>query len=411
MTRLSLSLLLCVTGLAVAEPAPPRREKAAPRKAERVAATPAPSPSPSPESAPGTAVSAADERLRQVRERKQALGKELARLRSQEKTLLGEVERLEVEVRLRSEELREVQLGLQKAQAQMDETLRHVQRLDAALAKARPELTAHARALYKLGEMSYLRMLLSVERPADLVRGYRFVSALARRDRELVARFRADLATVQAERAALERETEESLRLRAELEQARRNFDLDRRRKTELLTTLVAKKELQAAYVLELEEAEGRLSAMIGGFAEEAFVSVPLGAFRGSLPWPVEGPIRVGYGKRKDARFETYTRENGIEIAAPEGTPVTAVHEGTVVFAERFKGYGLMVILDHGGKHHSLYAHLAEARVEVGRKVAQGEVLGAVGPGGLEGPGLYLEMRFQGRPEDPVDWLRPKRDR
>jgi septal ring factor EnvC (AmiA/AmiB activator) len=76
-----------------------------------------------------------------------------------------------------------------------------------------------------------------------------------------------------------------------------------------------------------------------------------------------------------------------------------------VIFAERFKGYGLMVVLDHGAKHHSLYAHLGEAKVAVGQRVSGGEVLGTVGPGGLEGPGLYFEMRFQGRPEDPVDWL------
>lgn len=347
----------------------------------------------------------ADERLRQVRERKVALTRDLTRLRSQEKSLLGDVERLEIEVRLRGEELREVQLGLQKAQAQMDETLRHVQRLEAALAKARPQLAAHARALYKLGEMSYLRMLLSVERPADLVRGYRFVSALARRDNEQVARFRADLEAYHDEREALERKTQEALSLRTQLEQARRNLDLDRRRKTDLLTTLVAKKELQAAYVEELEAAEGRLGDLLSGLGG-GDVSVPLGAFRGSLPWPLAGRVRVGFGKRKDARFETYTRENGIEIEAKEGAPVAAIHEGVVVFAERFKGYGLMVVVDHGGKHHSLYAHLSEAHVAVSQKVLAGQALGTVGPGGLEGPGLYFEMRFQGRPEDPQEWLR-----
>jgi septal ring factor EnvC (AmiA/AmiB activator) len=115
--------------------------------------------------------------------------------------------------------------------------------------------------------------------------------------------------------------------------------------------------------------------------------------------------VRVPFGKRRDARFETYTRENGIEIEATEGTAVVCVHEGMVVFAERFKGYGLMVVVDHGGKHHSLYARLGEARVAVGQRVAARTALGTVGPGGLEGPGLYFEMRFQGRPEDPADWL------
>jgi septal ring factor EnvC (AmiA/AmiB activator) len=315
------------------------------------------------------------------------------------------VERLEVEVRLRGEELREVQLGLQKVQAQMDETLKQVQRLEASLAKARPQLAAHARALYKMGELSYLRMLLSVERPADLLRGYRFVSALARRDNQQVARFRADLDAFHEQRDILEKRTQESLALRTQTEQARRNLDADRRRKTELLTTLVARKELQAAYVQELEEAEGKLETLLSGMGGDAETAVPLGAFRGALPWPTPGRVRVSFGKRKDARFDTYTRENGIEIASSDGAPVEAVHEGWVIFADRFKGYGLMVVLDHGAKHHSLYAHLGEIRVALGQRVAKGELLGTVGPGGLEGPGLYFEMRFQGRPEDPVDWL------
>jgi septal ring factor EnvC (AmiA/AmiB activator) len=121
--------------------------------------------------------------------------------------------------------------------------------------------------------------------------------------------------------------------------------------------------------------------------------------------------VRSTFGRHKHPKFDTYTIQNGIEIQARAESPVGAVHEGSVVFAERFKGYGLMVVVDHGGKHHSLYAHLAEVLVEVGRQVAAGEVLGTVGPGGLDGPGLYFEMRFQGRPEDPVDWLASRGER
>jgi septal ring factor EnvC (AmiA/AmiB activator) len=91
----------------------------------------------------------------------------------------------------------------------------------------------------------------------------------------------------------------------------------------------------------------------------------------------------------------------------PEGAPALAVYDGSVVFVDRFKGYGLMVVLDHGGKHHTLYAHLAEASVEPGQRVSAGQQLGKAGSG-LEGPGLYFEVRFQGRPEDPMAWLRPQ---
>ena len=83
------------------------------------------------------------------------------------------------------------------------------------------------------------------------------------------------------------------------------------------------------------------------------------------------------------------------------------MHEGTVAFADFFRGYGLMVVVDHGGKHHSLYAHLAENRVQAGDQVTAGQTIGTAGASGLDGPGLYFEMRFQGKPVDPADWLKP----
>jgi septal ring factor EnvC (AmiA/AmiB activator) len=340
-----------------------------------------------------------------VQERKQALERELKRLRGEEKSLLGEVEELDVLVRLRTAELRGTQLELQKNQAELEATTKRVKELEESVAATRPQLAAHARALYKLGELSYLRLLLSVDRPSDFFRGYRFVSALARRDNERMAGFRADLQSLTDTRADLLRRTREATALRTQLEGARRELESQRQRKTELLTSIVERKETHAAYVEELERAEGQLRRLIDGFAEGE-VAVPVSAFRGQLPWPTEGKVRSGFGRHKHPRFDTYTVQNGVEIEAPLDSPVRAVYEGTIVFADHFRGYGLMVVIDHGGKHYSLYAHLAEAGVEVGQRVAAGDALGTVGATSVEGPGLYFEMRFQGRPEDPLDWLR-----
>jgi murein hydrolase activator len=361
--------------------------------------------SPRPSTAPDVLPeSAADLKLRKVQERRQALEREVAQLRREERSLLGEVEQLELEVRLRGEQVRETQLLLQRTNAQLDATVRRARQLEASLATERPALAARARALYKLGEISYLRLLLSVDRPSDFFRGYRFVTALARRDNERIAAFRADLANLAATRSELERRTQEALDLRRDLERTRRGLDADRGRKTELLTRIVQRKETNAAYLKELEGVEESLRNLLQGLAT-GDVSVPLSVLRGALPWPVQGRVRVPFGRRRHPKFDTYTIQNGIEIAAPQDTPVTAVYEGVVVFADRFKGYGLMVVLDHGQKHHTLYAHLGEIAVQVGQKVAGGDVLGTTGAG-LEGAGLYFEVRFQGRPEDPVEWLR-----
>jgi septal ring factor EnvC (AmiA/AmiB activator) len=364
----------------------------------------APSPSPAASASPAPAA-ATDERLKRVQERRASLAREIERLRAEEKSLLGDVERLELEVRLRGEELRLAQLQLQKTNAELDATVKKARELEAAVEAARPLLKARARDLYKLGEVSYLRLLLSVERPSDFLNGYRYVTALARRDNERISQFRSDLAELRVAKTELERQTQEALALRVELEKTRRQLDADRRRKTDLLTSIVQKKETNAAYVEELEAAESKLQGLIEGLAP-GDVAVPATVFKGTLPWPVAGRVRIPFGLRKHPRFDTYTVQNGIDIGVAEGTPVTSVYEGTVVFLERFKGYGLMVVVDHGGKHHTLYAHLSETSVEPGQHVSAGQEIGRSGAS-LAGPGLYFEVRFQGKPEDPMEWLRP----
>jgi septal ring factor EnvC (AmiA/AmiB activator) len=345
-----------------------------------------------------------DARLARIRARKDALARDLEKMRGQEKSLLGDVERLELEVRLRGEQMRETQAVLQRANEQIEASSRTLRELEASLAAARPALAARARALYKLGELSYLRLLLSVERPSDAIQGYRFVSALARRDKEKIAGFRSDLSALAATRADLEVKAAQAAALRAELARTRTALDADRKRKSELLTSLVEKKEVHAAYLQELGDAEGKLEQLLGGLGGGE-VSLPIAAFRGTLRWPVVGPVRSTFGRHKHPKFDTYTVQNGIEIAAAADTPVGAVHEGTVVFADHFKGYGLMVVVDHGDKHHTLYAHLGEARVTPGQRVGAGELVGTVGSTSLAGPGLYFEIRRDGKPQDPIEWL------
>ena len=103
------------------------------------------------------------------------------------------------------------------------------------------------------------------------------------------------------------------------------------------------------------------------------------------------------------------TFNRGIEIAAPEGKDIVAVAEGSVIYADWFKGYGRLIILDHGGGYFTLYAHASEVLIRPGESVSRGQVIGKVGDtGSLEGPQLYFELRHKGKPQDPLAWLQPR---
>jgi septal ring factor EnvC (AmiA/AmiB activator) len=349
-----------------------------------------------------TPVVTTDERLHRVQERRASLEREVEALRGQEKGLLGEVERLELQVRLRAQELHEIQLSLRQMREKAAVTEKQVAELEHSLAATRPAVVARARALYKLGEFSYMRMLLSIDRPVDVLRAYRFVGTLARQDQTRVARFRRDLTALAATRAELQKKQQEMQAVGVEADRRRRRLDTERREKTALLTRIVQQKEVHLAFAEELQQAESRLQELTSG-GESAAVSVPIAAFRGALPWPVEGKIRVGFGPRKHPKFETMTAHNGVEIDAAAESPVRAVHEGTVAYAAHFLGYGMMVVVDHGQKQHTLYAHLADISVAAHDHVVAGQVLGTLPA--EEPADLYFEVRLDGRPVDPEEWL------
>jgi murein hydrolase activator len=136
---------------------------------------------------------------------------------------------------------------------------------------------------------------------------------------------------------------------------------------------------------------------------------VGLGAMRGRLGWPAEGRVVEEYGTRVNPRFGTKTFRNGIDIDAGEGANIHAVFPGHVLYTGWFRGYGNLIIVDHGSEYYTLYAHVADIKVAEGDDVKQGQVIGTVGDtGSLQGPRLYFEVRYQGKPQDPAQWLRPR---
>jgi murein DD-endopeptidase MepM/ murein hydrolase activator NlpD len=115
----------------------------------------------------------------------------------------------------------------------------------------------------------------------------------------------------------------------------------------------------------------------------------------------------TGFGRETHPRFGTETVRTGIDIEAAEGTPIRAVAPGAVAYRGWLKGYGNLLVLDHGDGYYTLYAHASQILVDEGDQVKGGELVGRVGEtGSVEGPRLHFEVRYQSRAEDPQLWLR-----
>jgi len=130
----------------------------------------------------------------------------------------------------------------------------------------------------------------------------------------------------------------------------------------------------------------------------------PFSKMKGKLPRPVAGRVLKAFG---NANSDTMSRWEGWQISVQEGAEVRAIHHGRVVFSDWLRGFGLLLIIDHGQGYLSLYAHNETLLRDVGSWVNGGDVVAAAGrSGGLTDPALYFEIRYQGRPQDPAVWIR-----
>jgi len=276
------------------------------------------------------------------------------------------------------------------------------------LAALRPRLLARAR----LGRTGQLQILLTAGSLSDLVKRRYLLDRILRNDVQVLGEAQAARAAREAARAARQ---EEAARLAALAEEAvdRREEALARREEREaLLEALRTALSLHERAAAEVGEQARKLADFMSTLPPPRTPlagSTGFASLRGELPPPATGPVTAGFGRVLDPRFNTVTLQNGLDIAAPAGAPVRAVAGGRVVHAGWFKGYGNLIILDHGDGYHSLVAHLAGMQTAMGEEVQAGTVLGTVGDSGsLKGPYLYFEIREHGRPIDPRPWLRQR---
>lgn len=157
-----------------------------------------------------------------------------------------------------------------------------------------------------------------------------------------------------------------------------------------------------AVYTSNPRFSRGRRTVKSPPKTRMAVVTHPMDAYQGRLPWPVDGTVITGFGIQVDPKYGTKTKNPGVDISCHTGSPVKAVWQGTVSYADVFMGQGQMVILEHGGRYYTVYGRLSELKVSAGQKIGSGEILG------LSSEVLHFEIRIGGKAVDPMVWLKRK---
>lgn len=350
-----------------------------------------------------------------------------------------------------SSELAKIDASLREKEASLNSLSRELTLVEARLARTLGEIElvrkdAEARraliqkrlvAAYKSGDVGTVRIFFSSESFPQMQENLRYTRALLENDRKLVAAYNERIEKLKALKRNLESDASRKEKLKGSIVSRKHEIEEEKTKKASILVQVREDKKNYQASLRELEANSRRLQSIVQrleaasrkSYAQkvrkptrkptakdsgrvEAAPQPPVSASgfasqKGRLSLPSQGRVVGSFGRHKHPEFNSYTVSNGISIAVPNGADVRSVYDGKVVFAEYFKGYGNMVIVDHGGGFFSVYAHNSRLLKRTGASVSRNEVIASAGDvDSSMGPMLYFEIRYQGRPIDPAPWVR-----
>lgn len=315
-------------------------------------------------------------------------------------------------------------------ESSLDRTGREIARVTDEANRKRQEIERRLASLYKAGELGAVRMFFSAESFPQMAENIRYMRSILENDKKIFAEYNEKITELHTLKLDLERDAARKARIKEGIALKKREIEQEKSKKAAYLVRVRQDRKGYEASLKELQANAARLQTMIErldalsrrklssrharpGSKLKPLPELPpvpdrgFASQKGRMSLPVRGEVIETFGKHKHPEFNSYTFSKGLSISAGAGTEIRSIYEGSVIFADYFKGYGNMVIVDHGGGYFSLYAHASKILKKVGAEVARNEALATVGDmDSARGPLLYFEIRHQGKPVDPAGWVR-----
>ncbi|MCG9896162.1 MAG: peptidoglycan DD-metalloendopeptidase family protein [Fimbriimonadaceae bacterium] len=342
--------------------------------------------------------------LKSVNQKAAEKKQEVREVRNEREDVRDELDLVEAKLRALNSRIRRVEADLEAKVDEQRRLGREMEDLRRRMEETKIQVKARLRSMYIQGEQPVLMVLIGATDAASFASRKSFLERIAARDRRLFDLLKAQRAEVAAKKLRQDALVKDVEALRAEQRAEQSEVMEVQGYKTSLIRGLNRKVKLLERELDELEAESNRLEGVISGYqrSAEGNASLRLPAFRGGLVRPTVGRRSSGFGYRIHPIFRTRRMHNGVDIAAPTGTPIVAAAPGVVITAGWLRGYGNTVILDHGGGFSTLYAHCSRLLVKPGQRVKAGELIARVGStGNSTGPHLHFETRRNGRPVKP----------
>jgi septal ring factor EnvC (AmiA/AmiB activator) len=336
----------------------------------------------------------------------------LDKVKSRERSILSDIEKANREISHVEAELRKYRKKLATTESKISQVEAEISLTRSNIEKRKEWIKRKLRAMQKYGQSGDIVMLLSsTDDISQLMRRWKYLHYITTYEHKVLNTYEDNLKDLNEKEKQL-------LVLKGELKKNQEKVKheektlVEKKKEKEMLLASVRKEEASYARMLkELKESSKRILEIIRKETEQVdtYHAKGFSVLKGRLPWPVDGKVAIPYGSQKDPLFNTPIFRSGIYIKTDNDLITKAVHRGKVVFAEWFKGYGQLVIVNHGDGYHTLYGSLSEIFSKVGDIITIGQTIGRVGNSGiLNVPGLYFEVRYKGKALDPLQWLKKR---
>ena len=337
-----------------------------------------------------------------------SLEKKLIASDKEKNSLQSELKKVEIEASQINHNLRQLRkkiTGFERKLSSLDKQEAELQN-DIALQSG--AIVDQISAAYKLGNQEPIKLLLNQEDPQKIARVFKYYGYFLQARTEKIQRYMTDVDKLSKVIENINSQKLELTKSRAELESGQRKLRGQVKKRSDTLSKLQASLRTDKKKHGSLKKERGRLEEILSA-VEEAVIDMklpknyqPFVSRKGKLKWPLKGRVAHSYGSPRSGEL----RWEGWLISAKAGAAVNAVHNGRVVFSNYLRGFGLLIILDHGDGYMTLYAHNQELLKDTGDWVQSSETVARAGDtGGLSKPALYFEIRKQGKPADPKSWL------
>ena len=347
-------------------------------------------------------------RLKDLEKSITSLEKRLATRDKEKSNLQSALKKVELEAGKISRDLRKLRKNISGLEGKLSKLNKQETALQENIALQSGAIVDQISAAYKLGNQEPIKLLLNQEDPQKIARVFKYYGYFLEARTAKLQNYMADVEALTEVIESINRQKLELSKSRAELEGGQKKLGSRVKQRSGTLKKLQASLRTDKKKLGTLQKERGKLEEILSA-VEEAIADMklpenyqPFASRKGLLKWPLKGKVAHSYGSARSGEL----RWEGWLISARAGTAVNAVHNGRVVFSNYLRGFGLLIILDHGDGYMTLYAHNQELLKDTGDWVQSSEVLARAGDtGGLAKPALYFEIRKKGKPADPKVWL------